>query len=353
MKDNKLVEKYDDNPGAYFGMLVEDWEKLNEDIEYIKWVQLPNKKWKMWGSSSSSKLDTDFLDRARKQNGINYLDAKISKNGEYPDGVSEEDVEEIHQWKKDESLKEDKFVSRDKMSKKDRKELDSQKRNTWGNTNPVTKVQPNKKAYDRKRDKKVIDEKSEYSFDNPYTGPIEFLFGDEIVSFTPEKDPSTGNTRYIPNFNVKNKDTGSIGKRDKKVVDEDWDIGYWSKDSWGSDYPPDNWEEIVQRANEMILKYSDRHDEEETRDYSARLWDGYCRRARQLARKNKNTISESLTEDSEVFKDMSNALDDIEYLCNDTYNWDINGWNDKENVRRTAERIIESAQILLDSIERY
>ena len=86
MKDNKLVEKYDDNPGAYFGMLVEGFED------------------------------------------------------------------------KEESLKEDKFVPRDKMSKKDRKELDSQKRNTWGNTNPVTRVQPNKKAYDRKRDKKALEE---------------------------------------------------------------------------------------------------------------------------------------------------------------------------------------------------
>ena len=82
----KLFEKVDDNPGEYFGMLVEEFED------------------------------------------------------------------------KDESLKEDKFVPRDKMSKKDRKELDSKKRNTWGNTNPVTRVQPNKKAYDRKRDKKELDE---------------------------------------------------------------------------------------------------------------------------------------------------------------------------------------------------
>ena len=82
----KLFEKIDDNPGEYFGMLVEEFED------------------------------------------------------------------------KEESLKEDKFVSRDKMSKKDRKELDSKKRNTWGNTNPVTRVQPNKKAYDRKRDKKELDE---------------------------------------------------------------------------------------------------------------------------------------------------------------------------------------------------
>ena len=56
------------------------------------------------------------------------------------------------------SLKEDKFVPKDKMSKKAQKELNDKKRGTWGNTNPVTRVQPNKKAYDRKRDKKKLDE---------------------------------------------------------------------------------------------------------------------------------------------------------------------------------------------------
>lgn len=71
---------------------------------------------------------------------------------------------------KSESLKEDKFVSRDKMSKKDRKELDNQKRNTWGSTNPVTRVQPNKKAYDRKRDKKVVDEDIENKDSEEYLG---------------------------------------------------------------------------------------------------------------------------------------------------------------------------------------
>lgn len=101
MKDNKLVEKYDDNPGSYFGMLVEGFED------------------------------------------------------------------------KEESLKEDKFVSRDKMSKKDKKELDSQKRNTWGNTNPVTRVQPNKKAYDRNRDKKVVDEDIESENSEDYLGVYE------------------------------------------------------------------------------------------------------------------------------------------------------------------------------------
>lgn len=156
----KLFEKIDDNPGEYFNMLLENYDGLNEDVEYIKWVQLPNKKWKMWGSSSSSKLDPDFINKARKQNDINYLDAKISKNGEYPDGVFEKDIETVDRFKKEEFLKEDKFVSRDKMSKKAQKELNDKKRGTWGNTNPVTRVQPNKKAYDRKKDKKELDESS-------------------------------------------------------------------------------------------------------------------------------------------------------------------------------------------------
>lgn len=58
-------------------------------------------------------------------------------------------------------LKEDKFVPQDKMSKKAQKELNDKKRGTWGSTKPITRVQTNKKAYDRKRDSKVIDESKE------------------------------------------------------------------------------------------------------------------------------------------------------------------------------------------------
>ena len=64
-------------------------------------------------------------------------------------------------------------------------------------------------------------------------------------------------------------------------------------------------------------------------------------------------LNESITEDSEVFKEMSSALDDIEYLCNDTYGWDMEEWNDKENIIRTANRIIESAEVLLSCVKRY
>lgn len=68
-------------------------ESLEEAVEYVKWVQLPDGKWKMWGSNPNSELDPDFLNRAIKQNGINYKDAKVARNGEYPEGVTENDVQ--------------------------------------------------------------------------------------------------------------------------------------------------------------------------------------------------------------------------------------------------------------------
>lgn len=73
-------------------------EALKESIEYIKWVQLPDGKWQIWGSNNGPELDPNFLDRARKQNGVEYKDAKVSKNGEYPEGVSEEDIYEKHRF---------------------------------------------------------------------------------------------------------------------------------------------------------------------------------------------------------------------------------------------------------------
>lgn len=64
-------------------------------------------------------------------------------------------------------------------------------------------------------------------------------------------------------------------------------------------------------------------------------------------------LNEKITEDSQVFKDMSSALDDIEYLCQDTYNWDAEEWNDKKNIKRTAEQIIDRANTILDCLRRY
>lgn len=144
----KLFEKIDDNPGEYFGMLVEDYNKLNEkqtkSIIYLTYEDIQG------NSKKFIKLDASTIEEMKDKVDTN----SISRDDVIDlDGCDMDDI-----FGKNESLKEDKFVSRDKMSKKDRKELDSKKRNTWGNTNPATKVQPNKKVYDRKRDKKELDE---------------------------------------------------------------------------------------------------------------------------------------------------------------------------------------------------
>lgn len=44
----------------------------------------------------------------------------------------------------------EKMISREKLGKKARKELDAQRRNLWS-TNPVTRVVESKKIYNRKR----------------------------------------------------------------------------------------------------------------------------------------------------------------------------------------------------------
>lgn len=214
MKDNKLVEKYDDNPGAYFSMLVEDWKELNE-----KEIRQPRQTWAVVNGIVFVFIDGKevgrFPDRKSAENvGYNLGDDnresnitsyKISYKQYTPEGGTHYDEEEYVTYSADkalnlfladgpwgidgmgyrinsieklvngnyidigyddnfrgkhieESLKEDKFVPQDKMSKKAQKELNDKKRGTWGNTNPVTRVQPNKKAYDRKRDKKVVEE---------------------------------------------------------------------------------------------------------------------------------------------------------------------------------------------------
>ena len=42
------------------------------------------------------------------------------------------------------------MISKNKMSKRARRELDNQKRTTWG-FSPVSRVKPSKKVYNRKR----------------------------------------------------------------------------------------------------------------------------------------------------------------------------------------------------------
>lgn len=44
----------------------------------------------------------------------------------------------------------EKFTPFEKLSKKKQRELNNQKRNTWGGFNPVTRKAPNPKAYNRK-----------------------------------------------------------------------------------------------------------------------------------------------------------------------------------------------------------
>ena len=45
------------------------------------------------------------------------------------------------------------FVSLEKRSKKEQKAFHASRRGSWNGVNPVTRVVPNKKAYDRNRSK--------------------------------------------------------------------------------------------------------------------------------------------------------------------------------------------------------
>lgn len=51
-----------------------------------------------------------------------------------------------------------KIVSREKMSKAQRRKLDLQKRAGWGGLNPVTRRPPNPRAYNRRKIQKGVDE---------------------------------------------------------------------------------------------------------------------------------------------------------------------------------------------------
>lgn len=50
-------------------------------------------------------------------------------------------------------MSKDKFIPKEKLSKKKRKELDAQKRNSWVEIKPVTRRVESKKTYDRQREK--------------------------------------------------------------------------------------------------------------------------------------------------------------------------------------------------------
>ena len=54
---------------------------------------------------------------------------------------------------------------------------------------------------------------------------------------------------------------------------------YWTLDSWGSEYPPENADEIIAAANEKILdfaKVGNWNDECEIEAFSEKLWETYC-----------------------------------------------------------------------------
>lgn len=162
---SKKFEYVDDNPGSYFGMLVESVEDKKESLK-------EDKKETLKESRTVDYLELDLAEKSGDEDVYNAYDENeltIVKDGNVwyfehcPNGLDKKVKKLMKKYYPEltylyESLKEDKFVSRDKMSKKDQKELNDKKRGTWGNTSPVTRVQPNKKAYDRKRDKKVVDE---------------------------------------------------------------------------------------------------------------------------------------------------------------------------------------------------
>ena len=55
---------------------------------------------------------------------------------------------------------------------------------------------------------------------------------------------------------------------------------YWTLESWGSYYPPDNWEDIVAMANNAIDDFiedaADDITHEDIKEYSETLWELYC-----------------------------------------------------------------------------
>lgn len=48
----------------------------------------------------------------------------------------------------------DKYIPYEKLSKKEKRKLDSKKRNTWGALNPITRKPENSRAYNRSDMKK-------------------------------------------------------------------------------------------------------------------------------------------------------------------------------------------------------
>ena len=51
---------------------------------------------------------------------------------------------------------------------------------------------------------------------------------------------------------------------------------YWSMESWGDAYPPENADEIITLANAAIDRFIDENGDDDAADYSNKLWDEYC-----------------------------------------------------------------------------
>ena len=58
----------------------------------------------------------------------------------------------------------EKFVPYEKLSKKAKRELDLKKRGSWGGLNPVTRMPPNPKAYNRRKAQKWRDDSGSAPF---------------------------------------------------------------------------------------------------------------------------------------------------------------------------------------------
>ena len=52
----------------------------------------------------------------------------------------------------------EKFIPYEKLSKKEKRRLDREKRGTWGELNPVTRRPENPKAYNRRKAQKRMDD---------------------------------------------------------------------------------------------------------------------------------------------------------------------------------------------------
>jgi hypothetical protein len=99
-------------------------EDLTESsVDYIKWVQLPDGEWRLWGSNDGPELDPEFLGRASKQNGIKYTDARVTKNGETPVGVEDKDIYDKHRFGSDEPPVEESVSNPDRTRGKVSKNL--------------------------------------------------------------------------------------------------------------------------------------------------------------------------------------------------------------------------------------